>query len=172
MQTTSFKSWRKECLDTWPDTKLLNLLGAHSVSNFHFIPANSMHMQIPAGRMLFHLAKALSAIWSSVTMLSLVGKPHLLLSLQCLLSRQNSLPFVLALLMSRIAAKLPMNLAFYNYALPLSTKIILVRKQSQKMETLRDDLNTLSFDGAFFITISTAVLSQSKQSSATYNLLI
>jgi hypothetical protein len=79
---------------------------------------------------------------------------------------------VLALLMSRIAAKLPMNLAFYNYALPLSTKIILVRKQSQKMATLRDDLNTLSFDGASFITISTAVLSQSKQSSATYRLLI
>jgi hypothetical protein len=111
MQTTSLTPWRKACLDTWPDTKLANLLGAHSVSNFHFIPANSMHMQIPDGRMLFHLAKALSAIWSSVTMLSLVGKPHLLLSLQCLPPRQNSLPFVLALLMSRIAAKLPMNLA-------------------------------------------------------------
>jgi hypothetical protein len=99
-------------------------------------------------------------------------KATLALSLQCLPPRQNSLPFVLALLMSRIAAKLPMNLAFYNYALPLSTKIILVRKQSQKMATLRGDLNTLSFDGAFFITISTAVLSQSKQSSAIYSLLI
>jgi len=29
-------------------------------------------VQIPAGRMLFHLAKALKAIWSSVTMLFLV----------------------------------------------------------------------------------------------------
>jgi len=168
MQTTSFTSWRK----AWPDTKLAHLPGAHSVSNSHFIHANSMRMQIPAGRMSFRLAKALNASWSSVIMLSLVGKPRLLLSSQCLPPRQNSLPFVLALLMSRIAAKLPMNLAFYNYALPLSTKIILVRKQSQKMATLRGDLNTLSFDGAFFITISTAVLSQSKQSSAIYSLLI
>ena len=40
-------------------TKLANLLGAHSVSNSYFIHANSMRMQIPAGRMLCHLVKAL-----------------------------------------------------------------------------------------------------------------
>jgi len=78
MQTTSFPFWRKACLDIWPDTKLAKLLGAHSVSNTHFIPANSMRMQIPAGRMLFHLAKALNAIWFSVITLFLVGRPHLL----------------------------------------------------------------------------------------------
>jgi hypothetical protein len=33
-------------------------------------------VQIPAGRMLFHLAKALKAMWSSVTMLFLVWKPQ------------------------------------------------------------------------------------------------
>jgi hypothetical protein len=131
-----------------------------------------MRMQIPVGRMSFRLAKAPNSIWSSVIMLYLAGKPRLLLSLQCQAPRQNSLLFVLALLMSRIAAKLPMNLAFCNYALLLSTKIILVRKQSQKMSTSKGDLNTLSFDGVFFITVSTAVLSQSKQSSATYSLLI
>jgi hypothetical protein len=104
-QTTSFTFWRKACLDIWPDTKLAKLLGAHSVSNTHFIPANSMRMQIPAGRMLFHLAKALNAIWFSLITLFLVGRPHLLLSLQCLPPRQNSLLYVHALLMSRIVAK-------------------------------------------------------------------
>ncbi len=98
--------------------------------NFHFIPAKSMRMQIPVGRMSFCLAKASNAIWSSVIMLYLAGKPRLCLSLsqQCQPPMQNSLLFVLALLMSRIAAKLPMNLAFCNYALLLSTKIILARK--------------------------------------------
>jgi hypothetical protein len=53
---------------------VLRYLAGHKthVSNFHFIPANSMRVQIPAGRMLFHLAKALKAMWSSVTMLFLV----------------------------------------------------------------------------------------------------
>jgi len=95
----------KGCLDIWPDTKLAKLLGAYSVSNIHFIPANSMRMQIPAGRMLFHLAKALNATWFSVITLFLAGRPHLLLSLPCQLPRQNSLLYVHALLMSRIVAK-------------------------------------------------------------------
>jgi hypothetical protein len=42
-----------------------------------------MRMQIPVGRMSFRLAKAPNAIWSSIIMLYLAGKPRLLLSLQC-----------------------------------------------------------------------------------------
>ena len=57
-----------------------------------------------------------------------------------------------------------MNLAFCDYSLLLSTKIILVRKQSQKMATLKGDLNTLSFDGVFlhhYINRSVVMLSLS-----------
>ena len=58
-----------------------------------------------------------------------------------------------------------MSWASCNYGLRLSTKIILVRKQSQKMATSKGALNTSSFDGDFFIIVSSAVLWQSKQSS-------
>ena len=54
--------------------------------------------------------------------------------------------------------KIAMNWASCNYALPLSIKIILVRKQFQKMAILRGALNTLSFDGVSFIIIFSAVL--------------
>jgi len=72
---------------------------------YPFHPCELYAYQIPGGRMLFHLAKTLNAIWFSVITLFLVGRPHLLLSLQCLLPRQNSLLYVHALLMSRIVAK-------------------------------------------------------------------
>jgi hypothetical protein len=95
------------------------------------------------GRMSFRPAKALNAIWFSVIMLYSAGKPRLLLSLQCQLIALCTCAADVA-----YCSKIANELGFLQ---------------------LRP---TLSFDGDFFITISTAVLLQSKQSSATYSLLI
>ena len=116
MQTPSFTPWRKACWDIWPDTKLTNLLGAHSVSNFHFIPANYMRTH---------------SSWADVVP-----------------SRKSSQSYLVFCNNAVFSLKATMNLAFYKYVLFVIhyPRIILVRKQSQKMATLRGDLNTLSFE--------------------------